>query len=97
MSTSIFLLNFTEKGAKNIKGSPKRGSDFIKIAEKFGVQIKGMYWTIGGYDGVLIIDAPNEEAAATLSFSLEQSGNVRTTPLRAFTRAEFETILANLD
>ena len=60
MARYISLLRFTEQGAKNLKKSTNRAHTFDKIATQSGVKIEGQYWTLGAYDGVLILDADSE-------------------------------------
>ena len=50
----------------------------------------------GAYDGMLIVEAPDEQTAAALFLSLAQHGNVKTQTLRAYERAEFEQLLEGL-
>lgn len=61
-----------------------------------GVKITDIYWTLGDYDGVLIFEAPDDEAATTLLLHLGVSGNVQTTTVRAFTAAEMDKMLTNV-
>jgi uncharacterized protein with GYD domain len=96
MATFITLLNFTEQGIRDIKGTTKRAENFAKTAKKAGVTVKDIYWTVGGYDGVLIIDAADEEAAASVLIGLATAGNVRTTTLRAYNREEMTSILGKV-
>ena len=56
--------------------------------------MKAQYWTAGAYDGALVLEAPDEQTAASLFTKLGSLGNVRTQSLRAFDRAEMESILA---
>jgi uncharacterized protein with GYD domain len=94
MATFISLVSFTEKGVAAIKNTLKRADEFAKAAKKAGVAIKDIYWTIGAYDGVLILDAPSEETAASLLVALGAKGFVRTLTMRAFTRQEIGSIVA---
>ncbi len=94
MATFIVLLDFTDQGIRNLKDSPQRADAFSRFAEKAGVKIVSQYWTIGSHDGVLIIDAPTEEKAASVLLHLGASGNVRTTTLRAFDWAEAQELIA---
>lgn len=48
----IILWNFTDKGLKNVRGSPKRAENFKNMAEKVGCKLIGTYYTMGLYDGV---------------------------------------------
>lgn len=93
MATFIVLLDYTDQGVRNLKDSPQRADAFNEFAEKRGVSIVGQYWTIGSHDGVLIMEAPSEEKAASVLLHLGASGNVRTTTLRAFDWAEAQEII----
>ena len=97
MATFIALLDFTEKGIQGLKDSPHRADQFTEMAEKAGAKVVGQYWTIGSHDGVLILDAPNDEIASSILLALGASGNVRTTTLRAFEWAEAQGLIEKLD
>lgn len=93
MATYIALLDYTDQGIRNLKDSPRRADAFNEFAEKSGAKIVGQYWTIGSHDGVLILDAPNEEIAASVLLHLAAGGNVRSTTLRAYDWAEAQEII----
>lgn len=93
MATFIVLLDYTDQGIRNLEDSPQRADAFNAFAEKAGVTIAGQYWTIGSHDGVLIIEAPNDEVAASVLLHLGAAGNVRTTTLRAFDWAEAQELI----
>ena len=93
MARYIALLTFTEQGAKNIKKSTSRAHAFDKLAAKAGVKVDGQYWTMGRFDGVLILSASDEAKVLHLLTSLAAHGNVRTQTLQAFTDAEFDEIV----
>ena len=93
MATFIALLDYTDQGIRNIKDSPHRADHFAKLAEEAGAKVVAQYWTIGSHDGVLILDAPNDEIAASILLALGASGNVRTTTLRAFEWAEAQGLI----
>jgi uncharacterized protein with GYD domain len=93
MATYISLLRFTEQGAKNIKKSTNRAHEFDKVAAKAGVKIEGQYWTLGAYDGVLMISADSEEKALHCLAELASQGNVRTETMQAFLDKGFDEIL----
>lgn len=94
MITYISLINFTPQGLQNVHESPHRAGAFKAAAKKAGVKIRELYWTLGAYDGVIIFDAQNDEAAAGVMISLAALGNVRTQVLRTFNAAEFSAIVA---
>lgn len=88
----IALIRFTEQGAKNIKESANRAHAFDAAADKAGVKIEGQYWTVGGYDGVLVLSADDENKLLHCLTELASRGNVRTETMRAFTDKEFVAI-----
>ena len=92
MARYISLLRFTEQGAKNIKKSTSRAHQFDKMAAKAGVKVEGQYWTMGKYDGVLIVSADSEQKVLHLLTSLASLGNVRTATMQAFEDKEFDAI-----
>ncbi len=93
MPRYITLIRFTEQGAKNIKKSTTRAHAFDKAAAKAGAKIEGQYWTLGAYDGVLIISADDEAKALHLLTELASGGNVQTQTMQAFVDTEFEKIV----
>lgn len=96
MARYITLLTFTEQGAKNIQKSTQRAHSFDRLAEKTGVRIVGQYWTMGRYDGVLIVDAETEQQALHLLTELAAAGNVRTETMQAFIDKEFDAIIGKI-
>ena len=64
--------------------------------ENMGGRLHGYRLTLGEYDAVVTIEAPDDEAYATYALNLAQQGNVRTTTLKAFTEEESFRILGNL-
>jgi len=51
---------------------------------------------MGQYDGVIITEAPDDEAVTKLLLATGSLGNVRTETLRAYTEDEFRKIIAAL-
>jgi uncharacterized protein with GYD domain len=93
MGIFIALLDFTDAGIRNLKDSPHRADQFTAMAEKAGATVVAQYWTIGSHDGVLILEAPSGEVAASILLALGASGNVRTTTLRAFKWADAQGLI----
>ncbi len=96
MATFIVLASFTDQGIRNIKDSPKRADAFKAMAAKAGAKVKDLYWTLGHFDLVSIVEAPDAAAATSLSLAVGSLGNVRTETLTAFTPEEFGRILAKM-
>jgi uncharacterized protein with GYD domain len=93
MARYITLLRFTETGAKNVRKSTTRAHAFDKLAARSGVTVEGQYWTLGGCDGVLILEADGEEKILHLLGQLAALGNVRTETMQAFNDKEFDRIV----
>ena len=96
MPTFIVILDFTDQGVKNLQETTQRADAFVMEAEAAGAKVKKKYWTVGAHDGVLILDAPDDQTAAALMLSLASHGSVRTQLLRAFDRSEIKSLLARM-
>jgi uncharacterized protein with GYD domain len=96
MARYIALLKFTEQGAKNVKKSTSRAHNFDKLADKAGVKVEGQYWTLGHYDGVLVLNADSESKILHLLTELAALGNVRTETMQAFIDTEFDEIVGRV-
>ena len=95
MATFICLLNFTDQGIRNVKDSPDRYEAFRAMAEKVGGKVKGVYYTMGHYDMVLIVEG-SDEAAMTAMLKVGSLGNVRTETLRGFSVEEMRKIIGKM-
>jgi uncharacterized protein with GYD domain len=96
MATFITTVKFTEQGIQNIHESPKRAAAFKSAAKKLGVKVREIYWTLGGIDGVVVFDAPDDETATAAMLHLSSQGNVQTTTARAFDSSEIEKVIGSL-
>ena len=93
MRRYVSLLRFTEQGAKAINKSTARAREFAEAAAKAGVKVEGQYWTLGAYDGLLIMSAEDENDALRLLAALAVAGNVETETMAAFDAQEFAAIV----
>jgi len=80
MATFISLVNFTEQGIRGIKESPDRYAAFKATAEKAGVSVKGIYYTVGRYDMAIVCEGTDEAVtAAPVEARLSRQCAVRNT------------------
>jgi uncharacterized protein with GYD domain len=93
MATYIALVNFTDQGVRQIRQTTERAKALINAAANLGVQIKDIYWTMGGFDAVFIAEAPDDDSVMAFAASMGSLGNIRTQTLRAFSAAEMNKIL----
>lgn len=93
MSNFIVLGNWTERGITNIQEAPNRIKTTHDMVEKAGGKMQ-LYYTLGEYDFVMVVEVPTDEAIVRVLASLGRMGNVRTRTLKAWTEAEGAKILA---
>ena len=96
MVTYIGLLNFTDKGIQSIKDSTKRAAAAKEVGKKMGVNMRDVFWTMGEYDLVCVLEADDEQSLTAFNLAIATQGNVRTKSLRAFSASEFDKALAKL-
>jgi uncharacterized protein with GYD domain len=93
MATFVTTIRFSQQGIANIQDTCKRAAAFKADAKKMGAKVTSIYWTLGTFDGVIVFEAADDEAATALMLYLGSLGNVQTQTARAFTAAEMEKIL----
>jgi uncharacterized protein with GYD domain len=96
MATYIELVNWTDQGVRTVKETVKRANAFKEVAAAMGVKVGSVFWTLGPYDLVITIDAPDDETATRVGLTLAAQGNVRSTTMRAFGEVEMTGILGGL-
>jgi uncharacterized protein with GYD domain len=96
LASYIILWNWTDQGIRTLKDSPQRYETFKKDLEKVGAKLVGGYYTLGKYDGVVILEAPNDEVVMKIMLATARQGNVRTKTLKAFPHEEGAKMLENL-
>ena len=96
MASYVCLIQFSDQGIRNIQDTVKRGDAAMAAAQKMGMKIVEEYWTMGAYDGVVIIEAPDDETMSAFILKVGSLGNVKAQTLRAFRRNEMERILAKI-
>jgi uncharacterized protein with GYD domain len=96
MPTYISLMKFTEQGIRNVKDHPKRRESAAKGIESMGGKLLHTYLTMGRYDIVAIIEAPDDDVAAKFAVMTGMQGNVSTETMRALNEGEFDRLLKSL-
>ena len=92
----VALINWTDQGIRGVRDTLQRADRADQLGEKYGVRMERLYWTVGPYDLVSILEAPEEESASTCALELGASGSVRTSLLRAYERDEMSRIIERL-
>lgn len=96
MATYVVLVNWTDKGIAEAKGTLDRTQTVSQMAADLGGRVVLMLWTIGRYDIVAVFEFPTDEAFTTFALRVAALGTVRTESLRGFTADEMRGILAGL-
>jgi uncharacterized protein with GYD domain len=96
MPRYISLINWTEQGIQNVGDTVARGEQARDAMARLGVRIEALYWTVGPYDIVAIVEADDDESATAALLALAKQGNVRSTTMQAFDAKGMGRILAKL-
>lgn len=94
MPTYLMLLNWTDQGIRNYKDTVQRSEHFAAAVQKLGAKVHNVYWTVGPYDLVAVVEAPDEETVTASLLQVGGMGHIRSTTMRAFGRDEMERVLA---
>jgi len=89
MATYIMLSTLTDEGAKTIKENPDRIKEVNLEIEALGVKVVSQYATLGSYDFVNIVEAPDNETIARVSAELSSRGSIRLQTLPAIPIDDF--------
>lgn len=92
MASYVMLMNWTDEGAHNVRDSVDTGKDLAAVASGLGGSLDRLVWTMGAYDAVALLTAPDDETATAVSLALSEEGSARTITLRAFENADIERI-----
>jgi len=90
------LVNLTQQGIKHIKDLPKWSKDAGNVIKSVGGKVKGLYFTMGRYDLVALVEAPNDEAIMKISLVRQQVGHIREETLKAIPVDEMMKIVEEL-
>jgi uncharacterized protein with GYD domain len=95
MSTYVTLINWTDEGAKTAANTVDRAEAAQKLAASAGGSMQ-VYWTMGLYDIVAILEFPDDESAVATLAKIASTGAVRTQTMRAFNADEVRGIMAKM-
>lgn len=96
MAMYVSLVQFTDQGIRDIKDTVKRSKAAMAQAEKMGMKIVQPLWTMGAYDVVVLLEAPDDETMSAFTLQIGSMGSVKTHTMRAFTMDEMEKLLEKI-
>ncbi len=77
MPTYIMLTTLNPDGVQTIKNNPRRIKEVNKEVEQLGATVKAQWATLGRFDFVNVIEAPDEQTIARVSLELGSRGTGR--------------------
>jgi len=93
MPTFIMLTRLTADGVKTLKDNPARVHEVNKEVEQLGVKVLNQWATLGEYDFVSVVEAPDEKVMGKLSVEMGSRGTVVNETLVAIDAQEFTSSL----
>jgi uncharacterized protein with GYD domain len=77
------LTNLTAEGVRTLKNNPGRIGEVNREVEQMGVKVISQYATLGQYDFVTVVEAPDERTMAKVSVELGSRGTMTSQTLAA--------------
>lgn len=93
MPTYVSLVSWTDQGIKNYRDTVARANSFRDMVGQAGGRVREVLWTLGEYDIVTVIDAPDEETVMALLLQVAALGNIRTQTMRAMNADEITRVI----
>jgi uncharacterized protein with GYD domain len=93
MPTYIMLSTLTTEGVQTVKNNPQRIREVNKELEQLGASVKAQWATLGHFDFINVVEAPDEATMARVSLELGSRGTARYETLAAIPIDDF---IANL-
>ena len=93
MPVYITLFRWTDKGREDVGSLPERSEAVARRVEEAGAKLLGNYVTMGRYDQVSVVEAPDDETIAKLALMVAGRGNAVSETLRGFSPDEVRRLL----
>jgi uncharacterized protein with GYD domain len=93
MATYMLLSKWTDLGRQEVATLPDRVTEVTKNLEEMGGKVLGFYLTMGEYDQVGFIEAPDDEVAAKFAVFIAGRGYVISETLRCFSMDEMRRLI----
>ncbi len=93
MALFVMLTNLTADGVKTLKSNPNRVGEVNKEVEQIGAKVIAQYATLGAYDFVTIVEAPDEKTMAKVSVELGSRGTMTSQTMAAMPSDELASTL----
>ncbi len=89
MPTFLMLSTLTPEGVQTVKNNPQRIREVNREIEQLGAKVKAQWATLGHFDFVNIVEAPDDATMARVSLELGSRGTARYETLAAIPIDDF--------
>jgi uncharacterized protein with GYD domain len=89
MPTYVMLSTLTPEGVQTVKNNPQRIREVNREVEQLGASVKAQWATLGQFDFISVVEAPDEGTMARVSLELGSRGTSRYETLVAIPIDEF--------
>jgi len=89
MPTYLMLATLTSDGVQTVKNNPQRIKEVNREVEQLGATVKAQWATLGRFDFVSFVDAPDDMTMARVAMELSSRGTALYETLPAFAIDEF--------
>ncbi len=89
MAVYLMLTTLTDQGRRTLKEKPERIRGVNKEVEAMGVKILSQYATLGIYDFLNLIEAPDNETMLKVATEFGARGTIQVMTLPALTIDQF--------
>jgi uncharacterized protein with GYD domain len=93
MPIYVMLTNLTPEGVQTLKNNPARVGEVNKEVEQLGVTVKDQWATLGQFDFITIVEAPDDTTMAKVSVELGSRGTMTSQTLSAMPTADLAKAL----
>jgi uncharacterized protein with GYD domain len=83
------LTTLTPEGVQTVKNNPQRIREVSKEIEQLGATVKAQWATLGQFDFVNVVEAPDETTIAKVSMELGSRGTAKYETLTAIPIDDF--------
>jgi len=91
--TFIMLSRLSPEGVQTIKNNPQRIKEVNREIEQLGAEVKAQWATLGQFDFVNVVEAPDELTMARISLELGSRGTAKYESLPAVPVDDFISAL----
>jgi uncharacterized protein with GYD domain len=93
MPTYILLSTLSQQGVQTLKTNPERLREVNRDVEELGCKVLEQWATLGEVDFISLVEAPDTETMARVSFTLAARGS---TKIRTLPALDIDTFLKQL-